>query len=99
MKVIIILIVSFSLLFVHGDRTDKYGGHNNRKTGSYHYHNTGSLHATANPYQNHKTVVFVQNQLAPQKQKVALNTLKWTMGLGYELINPLVILKNGIQKH
>lgn len=43
------------LLFAHGGRTDKYGGHNNRKTGGYHYHNVGSLHHPSNPYQNHKT--------------------------------------------
>ncbi len=27
----------------HSGRTDKYGGHNNRKTGGYHYHNSGKI--------------------------------------------------------
>lgn len=43
------------LLFAHGGRTDKYGGHNNRQTGGYHYHNKGSVHHPNNLYQNHKT--------------------------------------------
>ena len=37
----------------HSGRTDSRGGHNNRKTGGYHYHNAGSIHAPNNPYQDH----------------------------------------------
>ena len=51
---LITFIVILSIGFAHSGRTDKYGGHNNRKTGGYHYHNSGSLHAAANPYQDHK---------------------------------------------
>lgn len=51
----ILLSVCVVILYAHGGRTDKYGGHNNRKTGGYHYHNAGSLHHSSNPYQNHKT--------------------------------------------
>lgn len=29
--------------YPHSGRTDKYGGHYNRKTGVYHYHNSGSV--------------------------------------------------------
>lgn len=39
--------------FAHSGRTDKYGGHNNRKTGGYHYHNAGRVHVAGNPYQDH----------------------------------------------
>ncbi len=54
----ILLSVCVVVLFAHGGRTDKYGGHNNRKTGGYHYHNAGKLHHQNNPYQNHKTCRF-----------------------------------------
>ena len=30
----------------HSGRTDRYGGHYNRKTGGYHYHNSGSSGST-----------------------------------------------------
>lgn len=49
------LLFFSGLLFAHSGRTDRYGGHHNRKTGGYHYHNAGYVHAADNPYQNHKT--------------------------------------------
>ncbi len=55
-KLIISLILCcaiFGSLYAHSGRTDKYGGHNNRKTGGYHYHNAGTAHAASNPYQDH----------------------------------------------
>lgn len=42
-----------TLCLAHGGRTDKFGGHRNRKSGGYHYHNAGYVHAAANPYQDH----------------------------------------------
>lgn len=53
-NLILIIFLIFSILFAHSGRTDRYGGHNNRKTGGYHYHNVGSVHASGNPYQDHK---------------------------------------------
>lgn len=50
--VFFVFVMSISV-FAHSGRTDAYGGHNNRKTGGYHYHNAGSIHTAANPYQNH----------------------------------------------
>ena len=57
-----VLVILFSISFViissllaHSGRTDKYGGHNDRKNGGYHFHNAGSVHNPNNPYQNHKT--------------------------------------------
>lgn len=43
--VIAILILLFSdvLVIAHSGRTDKYGGHYDRKTGVYHFHNSGSV--------------------------------------------------------
>ena len=35
--------------FSHSGRTDAQGGHNNRKTGGYHYHNAGRVHVASNP--------------------------------------------------
>ena len=51
----ILLFVCIGVLYAHSGRTDKYGGHNNRKTGGYHYHNAGSIHHRSNPFQNHKS--------------------------------------------
>lgn len=50
---ILLVAVALAVASAHSGRTDKYGGHNNRKTGGYHYHNAGRLHASGNPYQNH----------------------------------------------
>ena len=50
---IILFVIVYAFCFSHSGRTDKYGGHNNRKTGGYHYHNSGSVHNANNPYQDH----------------------------------------------
>ncbi len=60
MKKVITLVLTTILfaaviVFAHSGGTDRYGGHHNRKTGGYHYHNAGRLHAAGNPYQNHTT--------------------------------------------
>jgi len=41
------------LLIAHSGRIDQYGGHHNKKTGGYHYHNAGRVHAADNLYQDH----------------------------------------------
>jgi len=46
------LLIAATLL-AHSGRTDKYGGHHNRKTGGYHYHNAGTVHVADNPFQDH----------------------------------------------
>ena len=38
-----ILLFSAVFAYTHSGRTDKYGGHYNRKTGGYHYHNSGTV--------------------------------------------------------
>lgn len=53
--ILILFIGITGSVFSHSGRTDAYGGHNNRKTGGYHYHNAGSIHTAANPYQDHNT--------------------------------------------
>lgn len=52
---IIFMVVLVGSVYPHGGRTDKYGGHHNRKTGGYHFHNAGNVHHSGNPYQNHNT--------------------------------------------
>ena len=42
LALIVILLIAFPLLVLaHSGRTDSNGGHYNRKTGEYHYHNGG----------------------------------------------------------
>lgn len=61
MKSALVFLALISLVFIsspvisHSGRTDKFGGHRDRKHGGYHYHNAGYAHARGNPYQNHKT--------------------------------------------
>jgi hypothetical protein len=38
---VIIVFSHYSFLLAHSGRTDSDGGHFNRKTGEYHYHNSG----------------------------------------------------------
>lgn len=42
MKYFILLLMIFTLGFAHSGRTDSNGGHVNRSTGEYHYHNGGN---------------------------------------------------------
>ena len=39
--VVIILFTITNLCYAHSGRTDKFGGHYDRRTGLYHYHNGG----------------------------------------------------------
>lgn len=49
---IVIILVSLPLVVLaHSGRTDKNGGHYNRKTGEYHYHNSGYSSNTSLSYQ------------------------------------------------
>ncbi len=38
-----ILLFSAVFAYTHSGRTDKYGGHHDRKNGGYHYHNSGTV--------------------------------------------------------
>ena len=40
---LIILLISAVFAWTHSGRTDKYGGHHDRKNGGYHYHNPGTV--------------------------------------------------------
>jgi len=43
---VLITVTSLTLLYGHSGRTDANGGHYDRKTGTYHYHNSGTRTAT-----------------------------------------------------
>lgn len=53
LTLLLTLLITITLT-AHSGRTDKYGGHKNRKTGTYHFHNAGKVHHKNNPYQDHK---------------------------------------------
>ena len=38
-----ILLFSAVFAYTHSGRTDRYGGHHDRKNGGYHYHNSGTV--------------------------------------------------------
>ncbi len=43
-KIILTLILLSNILFCHSGKTDSNGGHYNRTTGEYHFHNNGYNH-------------------------------------------------------
>jgi hypothetical protein len=49
--ILFIILLTPALIFPHSGRTDKFGGHNNLKTGKYHYHNVKKSRQANNPYQ------------------------------------------------
>lgn len=65
-----------SALLAHGGRTDSSGGHNDRKAGSYHYHNSGNEKSSSTKsysfspkrsYQDHRQ--GNSNSISPQSLK------------------------------
>jgi hypothetical protein len=66
----IVLVLFFSLAVAHPGRTDSKGGHYNRKTGEYHYHNKDSSSKASD---NVKTVSD-SNSKANEKPQVDANS-------------------------
>ena len=69
---ILSVLIILSPILPHSGRTDSNGGHNNRKTGGYHYHNSGSSYKSSNSYKSYDTnrvrqistkVLFIQSSL------------------------------------
>lgn len=50
-------LITSSPIYSHSGRTDSSGGHTNRKTGEYHYHNRPSKKTTTPTYKEHKSSV------------------------------------------
>ena len=48
-SVIFTLVVISNNVYTHSGRTDKYGGHHDRKNGGYHYHNPGTVPRPTTP--------------------------------------------------
>jgi Putative peptidoglycan binding domain. len=72
--ILFLLVFISTSLFSHSGRTDATGGHNDRKRGTYHYHNPGSIHAPGNPYQNHDRC-GICNQLKNKEDIIIGQTL------------------------
>lgn len=49
LTILIVLLVSTMFAYTHSGRTDKYGGHYDRKNGGYHFHNSGTVPRTTIP--------------------------------------------------
>ncbi len=87
---IIILSASF-VLFAHPGRTDSRGGHYNRSTGEYHYHNSGSVSAPKSistplpttvkitPAPEPKKDIF--DTISEQKKTVSVTENHWQVAL------------------
>ena len=63
--VLITIAIPFTV-FAHSGRTDSKGGHYNRKTGEYHYHNSGYSSSSSSSYSyttrtRYATKVYVKN--------------------------------------
>lgn len=63
-RIILVFIVPV-LLFAHSGRTDANGGHYNRKTGEYHYHNSGytKSYSNTNTVTRKTSTYFIQSSL------------------------------------
>lgn len=72
---LVILVVFLSLpliVFAHPGRTDKNGGHYNRKTGEYHYHNSG--------YSSYSSSNYQQSSYSDETYRVQIRLIE----LGYD---------------
>lgn len=70
-RTIILLTCIVIYAFSHSGRTDAKGGHYNRKTGGYHYHNSGYSSSTRSTYTTSKPKItrkkssyFLQSSLS-----------------------------------
>ena len=65
LALVVILLIAFPLLVLaHSGRTDSNGGHYNRKTGEYHYHNGGPAYnsSSSSSYSQPADVVSIQKE-------------------------------------
>jgi micrococcal nuclease len=67
----IVSILSFNSLsiYAHKGTTDKHGGHDDRETGSYHYHSAGFSHDPSNPFQDHTQCGMCNISIHPEVEK------------------------------
>ena len=80
--ILIIISLQSSVGFSHSGRTDSQGGHYNRKTGEYHFHNGDDFEKYPD-----KNTAYYRHQAKEEKQKendrLFWNVLKYgAIGLG-----------------
>lgn len=59
----VIITIPYSFIEAHSGRTDSNGGHYNRKTGEYHYHNGGTKSSSKPQMQDTADIKRVQERL------------------------------------
>lgn len=67
--VTLILLISCQCVLAHSGRTDANGGHYNRKTGEYHYHNNGGYQGSSGG-SSYSSTPKIRVYNAPTKMKV-----------------------------
>lgn len=90
MKKVIVTIVCLLLslsTYAHSGRTDSSGGHYNRTTGDYHYHNGGPA------YYNHPKTKKEEITVLERTLIIFFCGLPWTLllpiGIGYGIIETI----------
>ena len=78
-----ILVLFSSLSYGHGGRTDSNGGHYNRSTGVYHYHNGG--YSSRTTISNHVYVMSIFHNKEFQGLGKTYNSKKECMSERYRL--------------
>lgn len=73
--ILFVFLISLSaIVFAHSGRTDANGGHYNRKTGEYHYHNGGPTYNSSN------NSSYNQSSYSEDTKKIQLRLIE----LGYD---------------
>ena len=67
---IVMLLLSPVFAHTHSGRTDKYGGHHDRKNGGYHFHNNGTVGQLPAQPVNKPANSTSQQQSATQQQAI-----------------------------
>ena len=84
---VFILAASYSLTsYAHSGRTDASGGHHNRKTGGYHYHNSGYKRPTPKTYTPSQNTT-PSNTATVQIKPITITENHWQVALNNNLFN------------
>lgn len=80
---LIITLLLSSTSFAHSGRTDSRGGHWNRKTGTYHYHNSGVKRSTTKSTSSSKSTTSSTLSSSSQVKniQIRLNALGYDCGI------------------
>ena len=75
--VIFTLFVISNNVYTHSGRTDKYGGHHDRKNGGYHYHNPGTVPRPTTPTPSRTTTPDLSVLLSEGNKPYTPTRLEW----------------------